>query len=306
MDPNSDHRRMLPQREQVWLNLARSFATHQDGLNGSIGNGNRTEYFRGNTAALFSAAGPLGAFRPIAHGRLQRYVSQVITAARRIFNQDHSNGAGDEHEDIPEWARVLFPLFDGNSQRDNARREQQAIVRGVLGAQAPLGVRGNNNAAPVQLRNERSNNNGDAQLRQRVVGNVNIQHQQVEGRDDAANRRPLDNRRRIAGNRRNRVRHRNIHLNGHGEDDVDNDYAGRRSDDIRYGLQSMRMLVDGIYHGMVEQPRRTVLEVYNDISRLSNERRGAQPDMLRVIDISLSILNTELQELQENAARRMP
>lgn len=284
---------MLPNRQPIWMNCVHIFANHNEGLHGSLGYGRRTRYFAEQTDALFSATGPLGAFRRIAPHQLQGHVAQVINAARAIYNQGHSNGDGGEFEDIPEWARIIFPLFDGNAQRDAARREHQAIVRGVVGAQAPLGrVPGNH---PAQLRNERSNNDGAAELRQRVVGGVHIHRgERVEGRDDRANRLPMANARARRRNR-NRVRHRNIHLGN--DEDFENDYAGRRSDDIRYGLQSMRMLVDGIHRGMIEQPRRTVREVVNDISQIMNDRRGAEPAMLPVLDMALTILRRELEEL---------
>ena len=132
---------------------------------------------------------------------------------------------------------------------------------------------------------------------------MNIQREQVEGSGDHANRRiPPSN---VQGQRnprnRNRTRRRNVHLNQH-ENDADNKYAGRRSDDIRYGLESMRMLVDVIYHGMIEQPRRTVREIVNDIRDLENDRRDALPQVLPDIDMSLEILRRELRSLHDPVA----
>eukprot|EP00577_Skeletonema_sp_RCC1716_P007116 CAMPEP_0113419074 /NCGR_PEP_ID=MMETSP0013_2-20120614/26567_1 /TAXON_ID=2843 ORGANISM="Skeletonema costatum, Strain 1716" /NCGR_SAMPLE_ID=MMETSP0013_2 /ASSEMBLY_ACC=CAM_ASM_000158 /LENGTH=560 /DNA_ID=CAMNT_0000306395 /DNA_START=224 /DNA_END=1906 /DNA_ORIENTATION=+ /assembly_acc=CAM_ASM_000158 len=189
----------------AWMSFIQTAGNHEEGIVGALGRGRRGPFFNAQTTALFSATGPFARFRPVRPDALQAKVGQVITAARGIYNQGHSNGDGADFEDIPEWARIIFPLFDGNSLRDAARRDHQAIVRAVGGAQAPLGRVQGNNDAPVQLRNERSRNDGDAELRQRVVGNVDIQREQVEGRGDQANRRIA----RPAGNRQGQGNHRN-------------------------------------------------------------------------------------------------
>lgn len=293
--------------QQAWRSFIQTASNGEGGLRARIGQGRRRRYFEENNDQLYSSTGPFASFELISAARTQRAVGQVITAARRYFNQDHSNADGAAHEDIPEWARIVFPLFDGNTQRDQARRDHQAVVRGLIGAQGPIGEDGDNNRRRVQLRDETSRNNGDPALRQQLVGHaIEWDGMLIEGRDDNSNPRPQA---QGQGQRRPRNHGRNHHRNAHLEDynlhqRADNDYAGRHDDDIQRGFRSLGKLVDGINEAIVHQPRRHADEVYNQIRNLENERRllHDQPDLLHDNGIALSILRHELRRLRDAMA----
>ncbi len=78
---------------------------HQDGIVGSLGHGNRTQWIRDNIHRLFETDGPLSGFTRVSEQVLRRHLFSAQQAARTYYRQDHSNDqSGARHEDIPEWA----------------------------------------------------------------------------------------------------------------------------------------------------------------------------------------------------------
>ena len=67
----------------------------------------------------------MGAFIPIVANRFQRHFAAAERLARTVYMRDHSNDqTGAEHEDVPQWARSFFTLFDGPQRRNQAAQER--------------------------------------------------------------------------------------------------------------------------------------------------------------------------------------
>lgn len=151
---------------------------HPEGIAGALGHNNRSNWIRENITAFFANDGPCQAYDSVIPGTLIRHLSGAQRLAKSIYTRHHSNdqtGAG--QEDVPEWARLFFWLFQvvenqetRNSQAAAACLERRTVSRSITGAQAPLGHRGN---GPAQLRTETSRNDGEPMMRQQVIGNVN-------------------------------------------------------------------------------------------------------------------------------------
>jgi hypothetical protein len=182
----------------VHQNLGRSTRSNPGS---GIGN-----FFRGS-GPWFRAGGPLGSFRSLQPGDLQRHFGHARTIALRIYDRDHSAGAGRDGEHIPAWveaaARLREELNNGptlNGNAANARRVQNMVVGGLIGRTAPLGpanvsaVDGNGNVIPQPVRNERSHNSGN-QYAAQVIGGAAAPVRlpppaaalPVQDRDDIAN-----------------------------------------------------------------------------------------------------------------------
>ena len=244
---------------------------HADGLAGSLGFNNRTAWMTANIDAFFRVDGPLGAFHPLSVSVLMRHYSKAQQLAKDIFDRDHSNEpTGVSHEDIPDWVREFFRVFEAqqnqvsrNAQDNAVREERRSVVASLVGQQAPLGVRGSN-GHPAQLRTETSRNNDVPPLRRQIVGNVDAEtiyennddndadvdddDELVEGRDDVGRRRRAP-RRRIS----NGVRRRNVHIGGGFGPDDNN--PSSRFHNVNRGYASLESLSQAVSRSISARPQ---------------------------------------------------
>jgi hypothetical protein len=161
-------------RATALIDLLALAANHNEGFIGSLGHGNRSDWFAANIDLLFAEDGPLSAFTQVQPGLLMRNVGHAERLAQRVLSRSHSDepsGAGQEV--IPAWVTAFRPYFE--AQLDNpsasviageARVHNRTIVRGIMGGQAPLGRHDSHN--PVQLRTEIDSNIGGTQQQQMV------------------------------------------------------------------------------------------------------------------------------------------
>jgi hypothetical protein len=193
------------------LQLARS---HADGYVGSLGHGNKENWFKNNAGAIFRPDGPLGQFKTIRYQELLRRFNKAMTAARTLYNRHHSvDETGTNQEEVPRWATYCFQYFQAidnqtrvNDRASEARRVRNQVVASLTGRQAPLGYQGR---GPEPLRSETAPNAGGPELRQRIIGQVQAQSiPLVEGRDDTRRVRTAP------PNIRNGPRRRNVHTEG--------------------------------------------------------------------------------------------
>jgi hypothetical protein len=209
-----------------------------------------------------------------------RHLADAESEARAIFDRSHSNDpTGAEQEDVPRWAQHFFRLFEAQDSHLSAlaianevRRERGNVVRSIMGAQAPLGQRQGDGVA--HLCNETSTRStGDAQRRQRSVGNVEHIHGMnegemnnylAEGADDESNPHPAQRRCTAPGDGRTR---RIV------------DFSADRNDpvlqfaDIQYGFQSVGTLSNAIRQNMnapLPEPRCTGRDVAHDYENSSS------------------------------------
>ena len=211
-----------------------------------------------------------------------RHLKKAETCAKSLYNRNHSNGEGSEHEDIPEWAKEFFSYFEAldsyvspNQHAASIRNEQNRVVASLVGRQAPLGITGND--GPVPLCNETSPNIGDPILRQQVIGNVSTERVLLqEGRDDASIPSPVQ-RRHIS----NGIRQCNVHLTGFSPDHND---PSARFNNIIAGYESMNRLTNAIATLLTSQqaniPRCNVIEVVCDYNEVSNLMQHATTQYL--------------------------
>ena len=140
--------------------------------------------------------------------------------ARSFYDCDHSNEqSGAAHKDVPEWARRFFQFWGAtdNQTTNNAvaaetSNERQSVITSIVDGQAPLGFWAN--SSRVLLRTETSRNNDLPQMRQQIIGEINLERRHagpdegdlVEGGDDVGCR-AAPCRHLLNG-----VHHHNIHL----------------------------------------------------------------------------------------------
>ena len=180
-----------------------------EGINGTLGHGNRVTWTRANIDSFFESNGPLSGFQPISDAILRRHLAAAQALSRSTYDRDHSNDrTGAAGEDIPQWISLFYQLFESrtsnNARSVAARAENRQVVSTITGRQAPLGHSG---AGVAQLRTETSQNAGTTAERCRVIGDVAAEEVPVaneqdliEGRDDVTNVRPAPRGR--AGTRR--------------------------------------------------------------------------------------------------------
>lgn len=284
------------------IGLIQLGAGHEDGISGAFGHNNRSAWFRANTEALFREDGPLGRYVAVSARVLMRHVGRAQLLARSIYDRDHSNeqsGAG--QEDVPEWARRFFEVFQAqenqipaNVQAAVARNERRSVAASLVGAQAPLGFQGGR----AQLRTETSRNNDAPRMRQQVVGQVNsevvvLDHGEeddlVEGFDDIGHRR-------AAPRRRNGVFHRNIHA---GRFCPQNNDPSSRFAAITSGYASLEALTRAVIEA-VSNPRqsRQMIDVAREYQEASRMLASATQDHERAFFNSiLERLNQELSTM---------
>lgn len=276
-----------PGHASALIGLLQLAGGHSDGILAALGHNNRSAWFSENIDRLFQAGGPLGAYTRISTSVLQRHLGAAQRRAKLYFDRDHADGGGQDHEDIPGWARAFFRLFEaqaslesGNQRTANARNERNAIVASIVGRQAPLGARGG--SRPEQLRNELSRNDGAPSVRRQVVGNVNAERVPIEGRDDEERRSSAPRRRTQNG-----VRRRNRHVPGGagvgagvgaGFDPDENNPAARFAH-IRAGYSAMNRLTETLANSLTDRPPiRSMIDITRDYVEIRQRRQELDPE----------------------------
>jgi hypothetical protein len=273
-----------PAHASALISIFQLAGAHQNGLLGSLSHGHRTAWIIQNRSAFFRVGGPLAAYNELSVTVFMRHLSDAEAEAKTIYDCSHSNDpTGAEHEDVPPWARQFFRLFEVQNSQVSAlamankiRRERTSVIRGIVGAQAPLGHSQGDGTA--QLCNEISRNIGTAQQCQRRVGNINCIQQmnedemneyRAEGVDDDANPRPAQ--RRCTSPRDGRAR-QIVNFSADWNDPVS------RFAEIQYGFQSVGMLSNAIQQNMnapLPEPRCTGRDVANDYEHASAQYHNA-------------------------------
>ena len=264
-------------RASALIRIIQIATAHPGGLIGSLGHGNRARWIENNRLVLFQAGGPLAAYNAISANVLQRDLADAEHEARSHYDRTHSNDrTGAEHEDIPRWVRSFFPLFQAQESQSSAnalaievRRGRTAVVRSIVGAQAPLGHVQGDGIAELRSEISRNNrNNGTTQQSQRTAGTSHTLRMNerefndflVEGRNDNENNRPAQ-RRRIASPR-DGVSRQVVDISADRNDPVS------RFADVRRGFESVNMLSTSLQHSwalrnaplpLVHQPHSHIL-----------------------------------------------
>ncbi len=96
---------------------------NENGILSSLGHSNRSNWITQNIDVFFQAGGPLDLFRPVSTEVLQRHLKRAETLAHSIYDSHHSSQGGEDHEDIPDWARSFFQYFEAlnNNPTSNQR-----------------------------------------------------------------------------------------------------------------------------------------------------------------------------------------
>jgi hypothetical protein len=224
-----------------------------------------------------------------------------------FYDRDHSNEDGGAQEDIPQWARSCFRLFEAqqsqvsrNARTVAARNERRTTVTSIMGRSAPLGAHGSDR--PAQLRTETSRNTGAARFRQQVVGEVNAERVQLEeGRDDTVRRSPAPLRQTQSG-----VRRRNVLLGGSNFSPGGNDPSSRFNHIIR-GFDSLDALSTAVAQAVTPSPqnnnhrRRRIIEVvrdYSETAQLMERATSAANAHVSFFNSALAGLNDELRQVR--------
>ena len=177
-----------PDRVRELEGILQLASAHPDGIGGSLGHGNRSQWVTANIGAFFDPNGPLGRYTQVNVDTLMRHIRTAQEVARSIYTRDHSNDrTGADHEDVPNWARLFFGLFDQQNQASRnvqavaARVQRRAVSSSLTGRQATLGQQ--DTSRPAELRHETSTNDGPRAMRQRVIGNVREEREQQRNGD---------------------------------------------------------------------------------------------------------------------------
>ena len=279
-----------PNQAAALIGLIQLAGGHENGILATLGHSNRTDWIRQNIQSFFRSGGPLSCFHPVSEAVVMRHLRHAQAFARTIYERDHNNdptGAG--HEDIPQWVREFFLLFEAQQNQETAtaaaarvRSERGRTVASIAGRQAPLGVRGG--SEPAEVRTETSTNHGAPHMRARTIGGVNSERVNVglvEGRDDNARRSPAPRQHTSNGTRR-----RNVHQAGFGAGEND---PSTRFRHIQDGYASLNRLTDAIAHSFVtpiqETPRLSMLDLvrgYAETSRnLANTSNADEQNFYR-------------------------
>jgi hypothetical protein len=236
-----------------------------------------------------------------------RHIADAETEARTHYDRSHSNDpTGADQEEIPRWAREFFRFFEAQETNPPAndvamevRRGRTAVVRSVVGAQAPLGHSQEDGIAQLPI--EISRNNATNQMRQRTAGNVDIRRMsetemndyRTEGVHDNETRRPAQRRR--TGPRDGRTR-RIVDFSADRNDPIS------RFFEIQQGFQSVSMLSDAIQqnmHAPLPIPLRTGRDVANDYQQASAEYHSA---VLSGDDMDIQFWNARRTSLRDELA----
>ena len=253
---------------------------HETGLISTLGHNNRLAWFQDNITVLFQADGPLGMFKVVSPLVLLRHFAVAQGQAKDMFDRSHSaDQTGAAQEDVPPWAQHFFRYFEAlqnvpsaSAQAAELRSERRSVVAGLMGRQAPLG--NHPGRRPVPLRTETSPNFGSPRMRQRNMGNFNVEvvgdatmneriseeEFLVEGVDDAMEERPARRRRINSG-----VRRRNANIDfGAGRND-----PAARFQHVTSAFSSLDALTNAVAQSFSAQPAvapRTVMDVVRDFA----------------------------------------
>jgi len=204
--------------KNAFISLLQLVDSHPGGYSANFRGGNRQRFLERNINALYADTGPLSAFRPKQVQGLMISISRALQVAINVWNRNHSDGDGGRHEDVPRWVEVTMGYIDGatsepaaNEQQANAVRDNAAISRSLIGAQARLGEPNAN------LLDERTRNNmGGGGLRSRHIGNVETERVPVDppnhGVEGSGDSRIILPARQNGGQNQNRTRRRNVNL----------------------------------------------------------------------------------------------
>jgi len=260
------------------------------GLISTLGHNNRLAWFQENTPVLFQADGPLGIFKVASPLVLLRHFAVAQGQAKDMFDRSHSTDqTGAAHEDVPPWAQHFFRYFEAlqnvpsvSAQAAELRSERRSVVAGLMGRQAPLG--NHTGHRPVQLRTETSPNFGTPRMRQRNMGNFNVEVVDdammnerileeeflVEGVDDSMEERPARRRRINSG-----VRRRNANIDfGAGRND-----PAARFQHVTSAFSSLDALTNAVAQSFSAPPAvapRTLMDVVRDFAAATDMLVQAQ------------------------------
>ena len=96
---------------------------HPDGIIGALGHGNHTAWFSDNVHSLFQPDGPLSAFQPVNASTFGHHLTSAQHLAQSYSDRTHSNeSTGTQHEDIPDWVRQFFVLFDAQQNQSTSNQ----------------------------------------------------------------------------------------------------------------------------------------------------------------------------------------
>ena len=311
-------------RATALIDLLALAANHNEGFIGSLGHGNRSDWFAANIDLLFAEDGPLSAFTQVQPGLLMRNVGHAERLAQRILSRSHSDepsGAGQEV--IPAWVTAFRPYFE--AQLDNpsasviageARVHNRTIVRGIMGGQAPLGRHDSNN--PVQLRTEIDSNIGGTQ-QQQMVGQfeshfhdqdelINIlqpgmndvvqqQQQQQQPQQDTSQLHPVP---RGPRSRPSGMRRRNTHNPLEQFSIPHPNYSS-----MDQGLFSLGRLTDVVSRAFENpplRPARTMQDAEEDYYRVTDRLNGTSPDDTLSINLYNSLRQRYANEIHRFGA----
>lgn len=273
--------------------LIQLVASYPGNWNTNFSSSGRRQFIMVNHSAIWN--GPLSSFKEKATNGLCASISKAVKAAERVWNRDHSNGAGDSHEDIPRWVRLTMEYKDRassepavNNQQENTRLRNAAIARSIVGAQATLGQPNPN------PRNERSRNNmAGGGMNSRDIGSVETERidpseHGVERDDDNSTILPAHRtrRRNVTTNRadRNTATSRYHGLNGAQLSIADT--VGRMGDAANAMIRT------------VSQPNpRTFGEIATDFTQINGMmRENNDPDAASFLGLLLQGLRSEAQQ----------
>ena len=279
-----------PRHAAALVAILQLAAAHPDGIGGALGTRNLRQWIEENRLRMFAEGGPLHGFALVTTSTLQRHISTAISWAHQARQHDHAPGNGELMENVPQWLQLLFTVLEArtnmnaqNQRAINTRREQQGIVRGVVGQQAPLGAGGlDAESQGHALRDERARNNGeDGQNQNRVhnIGQVGVQHVGVEGEDDNVNFVDPSRGRGVNQQQRNGVRRMNVHnFSANGND------VTARFEHIQHGYSALGNLADALAGSVNREqqqqpPPRGVEEIARGYAEILALERN-HPDML--------------------------
>ena len=253
---------------------------------------------KANIGIIFSSEGPLGGFIQIVVNRFQRHFAAAERLVKTLYLRDHLNDqTGADHEEIPPWACSFFVLFDTPTRSGQAaqdRDQRRTTVTNLIGRQAPLGTRGN---GPATLRTKTLRNNGSREMRQQVIGGVDVER--TDAKNDQAPPSPLndlaegsgDVEQRVPAPRRrfgNGTRRTNVHLThlNPGFDATNND-PGMRFGHLSgaYGsLSKVAAAITSSLNALVPAPpvpRRNIIDVARDHREINNFLTGTVDESSR-------------------------
>ncbi len=160
------------------IGVLQSSSVNEYGVLAILGHENRTKWINENSSTFFSPDGLICYFCHIYADVFKQHLKKAENQTHAIYNRNHSNERGSDHEEIPDWTRALFQYF--KALENSETLTQQALITWdtcnhvvsiLTGRQAPLGPTGND--GPGELCNETSSSWRCTSTRKQVVGTVN-------------------------------------------------------------------------------------------------------------------------------------